>query len=60
MVKIRTCSFCGYSIQPGEGITFVKNDGTILDFCTTKCRYARLKYKKNPRKTRWTKHYGQQ
>ena len=50
-----------FSVQEAkEFITFVKNDGTIMDFCTTKCRYARLKYKKNPRKTRWTKYFGQQ
>jgi len=60
MVKIRTCSFCGYDILPGEGITYVKNDGTIMNFCTKKCRLNRIKYKKNPRKTKWTKYYGQQ
>lgn len=60
MVKVKQCDFCGYKVNPGEGITFIKNDGTILNFCTKKCREARLKYHKNPRKTRWTKHYNQQ
>lgn len=60
MVKVRVCSFCGYAIQPGEGITYVKNDGTIYNFCSKKCRFAKIKYKKNPRKTRWTKAYGTQ
>ncbi|MCP4762703.1 MAG: 50S ribosomal protein L24e [archaeon] len=60
MVKIRTCSFCGYNIQPGEGVTYIKNDGTIFDFCTNKCKKNKLDYKKNPRKTKYTKHFGKQ
>ena len=58
MVKVRKCSFCGYDIGIGRGIIFVRKDGTILNFCTNRCRKAMLKYKKNPRKTRWTSMYG--
>lgn len=39
---------------------YIKKDGTILNFCTNKCRKAMLDYKKNPRKTRWTNIYGKQ
>ena len=60
MVKVRRCSFCGYDIAIGRGMMFVKKDGTILNFCTNKCRKAMLKFKKNPRKTRWTSLYGKQ
>ncbi|MHA1819562.1 MAG: 50S ribosomal protein L24e [Promethearchaeota archaeon] len=60
MVKVRKCSFCGKAIQPGEGLTLIKNDGTILHFCSKKCRLLKLKYKKNPRKTRWTTYYGEE
>ncbi|MHA1688797.1 MAG: 50S ribosomal protein L24e [Promethearchaeota archaeon] len=60
MVKQRKCSFCGYQIPIGMGIMYVKRDGQILNFCTNKCRKAMLKYKKNPRKTRWTAYYGKQ
>ncbi|MBD3353092.1 MAG: 50S ribosomal protein L24e [Candidatus Lokiarchaeota archaeon] len=60
MVKVKKCDFCGYNIQPGEGTTYIRNDGSILNFCCKKCRLARLKYKKNPRKTRWTKYFQQQ
>lgn len=59
MVKVRVCSFCGSTIQPGQGITYVKNDGTVMNFCSKKCRVFRIEYKKNPRKIRWTKFYGQ-
>lgn len=60
MVKVRNCSFCGYNIPAGRGIMYIKNDGIILNFCSNKCRKAMLKYKKNPRKTRWTKFFGKQ
>ncbi len=60
MVKVKKCSFCGYDIPIGRGIMFIRRDGTILNFCTNKCRKSMLIYKKNPRKTRWTAHYGKQ
>jgi len=60
MVKVKKCSFCAYDIPIGRGVMFVKRDGTILNFCTNKCKKAMINYKKNPRKTRWTKIYGQQ
>ncbi|MHA1190822.1 MAG: hypothetical protein ACTSP9_00830 [Promethearchaeota archaeon] len=39
---------------------YIKRDGTILNFCTQKCRKALVLYKKNPRKTRWTSVYGKE
>ena len=60
MVKTKNCSFCGYQIPIGRGVMYVKRDGQILNFCSKKCRKALLKYKKNPRKTRWTSHYGKE
>jgi len=59
MVKIRVCTFCGNQIQPGQGMIYVKNDGSVWSFCNKKCRVFKIKYNKNPRKIRWTKFYGQ-
>ncbi|MCD6458645.1 MAG: 50S ribosomal protein L24e [Thermoprotei archaeon] len=58
MPKVYHCSFCGKEIQPGTGMIYVKNDGTILRFCSRKCRVSMLKYKRNPRKLKWTKAYS--
>ncbi len=58
MVKILKCSYCGSEILPGTGMTFVKNSGEILRFCSKKCRKMRLEVKKPARKVRWTQHYG--
>jgi large subunit ribosomal protein L24e len=60
LVKQKNCSFCGFPIPIGKGHMFIKKDGTILNFCTPKCRKAMLVAKKNPRKTRWTAFYGKQ
>lgn len=60
MPKTQNCSFCRYQIPIGRGIMYVKRDGTVLHFCSNKCRKAMLEQKKNPRKTRWTKVYGEE
>ncbi|MCF2139974.1 MAG: 50S ribosomal protein L24e [Candidatus Lokiarchaeota archaeon] len=59
MVKILKCSYCGKEIHPGTGTTYVKNDGTIYQFCTKKCKTMRLKYRKPARKVRWTNYFGE-
>ena len=55
MVEPRTCSFCGEKIEPGTGRMYVKRDGSVFNFCSTKCYKNRIKLKRVPRKTRWSK-----
>ncbi len=52
-----TCSFCGKEIEKGTGKMFVKNDGTILYFCSRKCEKNMLELGRDPRKFKWTKKY---
>lgn len=52
------CSFCGEEIEPGTGKVFIKKDGKVLYFCSRKCEKNLIKLKRNPRKLKWTKHYG--
>jgi len=54
MVK---CSFCKNEIERGTGKMFVKNDGKIFYFCSSKCEKNMLKLKREPRLTRWTKEF---
>ncbi|MEM0355759.1 MAG: 50S ribosomal protein L24e [Desulfurococcaceae archaeon] len=57
MVRVVTCSFCGYKIEPGTGIMYVKNDGTILWFCSRKCYKNQVVYRRDPKKLKWTVKY---
>jgi len=52
------CSFCGRSYAHGTGMMYVRNDGTLLRFCSSRCRRSVLDLKRDSRKLKWTKHYG--
>ncbi|UCG95057.1 MAG: 50S ribosomal protein L24e [archaeon] len=48
------CSYCGGNVEEGHAILFVKNDGKVLSFCSSKCERS-LKMKRDPRKKKWTR-----
>ena len=54
MVK---CTFCGNVIEKGTGKMFVKKDGKILYFCSSKCEKNMLKLKRKAITVKWTKRY---
>jgi large subunit ribosomal protein L24e len=54
MLSQKRCSFCGGEILPGLGTAYVRNDGSMLWFCSSKCRKSMLKLKRDPRKLKWT------
>jgi len=47
---MRKCSFCNREIPPGTGVMFVKNDGKIFYFCSSKCEKNMLKLGRKARK----------
>jgi len=51
------CSFCGNTIEKGTGKMFVKKDGKLLYFCSSKCEKNMLKLRRKPIKTRWSRRY---
>lgn len=57
MLSIRKCSFCGKDVVPGRGLMLVRNDGSVLSYCSSKCRINHLKLRRDPRKLRWTAKY---
>ena len=57
MPRIYNCTFCGREIKPGTGIIYVRNDGTIWRFCSSKCYKNMLKNRRNPAKLKWTAAY---
>jgi len=54
LLSLRKCSFCGKEVTSGTGRQFVRNDGSVLYFCSNKCRLNQLKLKRDPRKLKWT------
>ncbi|MBN1792827.1 50S ribosomal protein L24e [Candidatus Woesearchaeota archaeon] len=51
MVK---CDFCKGTIEPGTGKLYIKKDGKMIYFCSTKCEKNMLKLGRKPRNVRWT------
>ena len=51
------CTFCGEIADKGKGKIYVKKDGKILQFCSSKCEKNMLKLKRNPISVRWTERY---
>ncbi|HEC94754.1 MAG TPA: 50S ribosomal protein L24e [Thermoplasmatales archaeon] len=58
MVERRICSFCGNEIEPGTGKLYIRKDGTVYHFCSSKCQKNLLKLKRIPRKVRWSRLYS--
>jgi large subunit ribosomal protein L24e len=54
---VKPCTFCGRSVAKGSGTMYAKNDGTVLWFCSAKCKKNALVLKRDPRKLKWTKKY---
>lgn len=51
------CSFCGNKMPSGKGKLFVKLDGKILHFDSSKCE-KNFKMKREGVKTRWTQTFA--
>jgi len=54
MVRIYKCSFCSRDMNVGTGLVYVKNDGTILRFCSSKCRKNMIELKRTARHRKWS------
>ena len=52
---MRTCSFCHKEIEEGTGKMYVKKDGSIYFFCSSKCGKNMIKLGRVSRKVKWVK-----
>ena len=57
MVERRVCTFCGDEIEPGTGRMFIKKDGVVFHFCSSKCYKNLVQLGRVPRRTTWTRYY---
>lgn len=48
------CSFCNNEIPKGTGELYVLRDGTILPFCSSKCKANSIGLKREGRLVKWT------
>ncbi|MBM1154351.1 50S ribosomal protein L24 [archaeon] len=56
MPRERICHFCGRKFLETHGIMFVKNDGSVIWLCSSKCRKNFL-MGRDPTKLKWTTRY---
>ena len=47
------CSFCNKIVELGTGVMFIRNDGKVFYFCSSKCQKNMLKLKREPKKIKW-------
>lgn len=57
MVERRVCTFCGDEIEPGTGKMYIKKDGVVYNFCSSKCYKNLVILHRVPRRTTWTRYY---
>ena len=51
------CTFCGKVIPKGTGKIYVKKDGKIFNFCSSKCEKNMIQLKRKPVQTKWTEQH---
>jgi len=56
---LRKCDFCGAPIEPGTGVMYVRSDGTIYYYCSSKCLKNAIKLRRKPEKVRWTEKHAE-
>jgi len=54
VVETYTCTFCGEPVEPGTGKMYVRKDGSIFYFCSTKCQ-NNYDLGRVPRRVEWTR-----
>lgn len=54
------CSFCGNDLKRGTGEMFVRKEGAVFFFCSSKCKRNLLSLERSPHKTLWTKTHAKE
>ncbi len=54
---LKSCNFCDEPVAKGTGTMLALNNGTVLWFCSSKCKKNMMVLKRDPRKLKWTKKY---
>ena len=54
---VKSCNFCDRPVAKGTGTMLALNNGTVLRFCSSKCKKNMMVLKRDPRKLKWTKKF---
>ena len=54
---VKPCNFCNRPVAKGSGTMFAKNDGSVMWYCSAKCKKNALELTRDPRKLKWTNKY---
>ena len=54
---VKPCNFCDRPVAKGSGTMLALNNGTVMWFCSSKCKKNMLDLKRDPRKLKWTKKF---
>lgn len=49
------CAFCSKELEKGTGKKYIKGDGKIMHFCSSKCEKNMIKLGRKSRKMKWAK-----
>ena len=50
------CTFCGREYAFNRGVTLITNTGSLIHFCSSKCRKNSVKLGRVSHKQKWSKH----
>jgi large subunit ribosomal protein L24e len=48
------CTFCGSAIEAGTGKMYIKRDGSVFHFCSSKCQRNQVQLGRVNRHVKWT------
>ena len=51
---VKSCNFCDKPVAKGTGTMLALNNGTVLWFCSSKCKKNMRVLKRDQRKLKWT------
>ena len=54
---VKSCNFCDRPVAKGTGTMLALNNGTVLWFCSSKCKKNMMVLKRDPRKLKCTKKF---
>ena len=53
MARARQCDYCGGEVEPGTGTMYVRTNGAVVHYCSSKCE-ANADLGRESRDLEWT------